>query len=103
MRRLGPLGWIAFILLFIGGINWGLIGLFDYNLVAAIFGETTLFTKIIYTLVGISAIYMLAAISMPGYGYDRPVGQDRFRQRPLNDRRRGERRHRDDHPDEPEI
>lgn len=48
---------IALILTTIGAINWGLIGLFDFNLVSSIFGGAEgLFTKIIYILVGISGI-----------------------------------------------
>ena len=44
-------------ILFIGGVNWGLVGLFGFNLVAWIFGEMSMLTRIIYVLVGISAIY----------------------------------------------
>lgn len=51
---------IVLTLVIVGGINWGLIGLFDYNLVGAIFGNTTWFTRLIYTLVGISAIWAIA-------------------------------------------
>lgn len=48
---------IALLLVIVGAINWGLIGLFDFNLVALIFGgdESTL-TKVIYILVGISGL-----------------------------------------------
>jgi len=52
------LDWIAVVLVAVGGINWGLVGLFNYNLVSGLFG-TTIFTRIIYTLVGISAIYLI--------------------------------------------
>ncbi|MFA5107015.1 MAG: DUF378 domain-containing protein [Patescibacteria group bacterium] len=58
MKR-NPLDWIAFILLVIGGLNWGLVGIFDYNLVAKIFGDTAVITKIIYILVAVSALYAL--------------------------------------------
>lgn len=48
---------IALTLTIIGAINWGLIGLFDFNLVALIFGGAdSLFTKIIYIIVGICGI-----------------------------------------------
>ena len=50
---------VCFILLVIGGINWGLVGLFNFNLVEVIFGGMSLFTRLIYTLVGISAIVCL--------------------------------------------
>jgi len=44
-------------LLIVGGINWGLIGFFHFDLVAFIFGEMTWLSRIIYALVGISALY----------------------------------------------
>ena len=47
---------IALILTIIGALNWGLVGLFEYDLVRAIFGDMTLMARIIYTLVGFSAI-----------------------------------------------
>lgn len=47
---------IALILVIVGALNWGLIGLFELNLVTTLFGEWTLFTRIIYSLVGISGI-----------------------------------------------
>lgn len=51
---------IALTLTIIGAINWGLIGLFDFNLVALIFGGVdSLFTKIIYIIVGICGIINL--------------------------------------------
>jgi len=51
-----PLDVIAAILLVIGGLNWGLVGLLDFNLVKAIFGEGA-FARIIYTIVGLAAVY----------------------------------------------
>lgn len=53
-----PLDGIMTTLLVIGGLNWGLVGLFDINLVEAIFGAETLLTNIIYALVGLSALYV---------------------------------------------
>ncbi len=53
------LDWVAFILIIIGGLNWGLVGIFDYNLVAKIFGDTSVITKIVYILVAVSALYAL--------------------------------------------
>lgn len=47
---------IALALLIVGGLNWGLVGLFDFDLVAAIFGEMSLLSRIVYTLVGVSAL-----------------------------------------------
>ena len=48
---------IALALIVIGAINWGLIGLFNFNLVAMIFGDMTIMARIIYGLVGISGIW----------------------------------------------
>ena len=45
----------AYVLVLIGALNWGLIGLFGYNLVGSIFGDMTIMSRIIYTLVGLSA------------------------------------------------
>jgi uncharacterized membrane protein YuzA (DUF378 family) len=57
---------IALVLVLIGAINWGLVGLFAFDLVAAIFGEMTVLSRIIYTLVGIAGVYTLVALpSMP--------------------------------------
>lgn len=52
------LDWVVFVLVIIGGLNWGLVGLFKQNLVETIFGVGTL-TTIIYTLVGLAALYMI--------------------------------------------
>lgn len=51
---------IAMILLVIGGLNWGLVGLFNFNLVTFCFG-TTIFTTIVYCLVALAAIYTIIA------------------------------------------
>jgi len=48
---------IALILIIIGAINWGLIGLFNFNLVDTIFGTMSVISRIIYTLVGISGLW----------------------------------------------
>ena len=48
---------IALIFTIIGAINWGLIGLFKFNLVELIFGDMTLLARIIYVLVGISGLW----------------------------------------------
>ncbi len=59
MRDMNWVDWIALILLVIGGINWGLVGFFGYNLVDSIFGAGSGLTRIIYALVGISALYFI--------------------------------------------
>ncbi|HOW13400.1 DUF378 domain-containing protein [Methanosarcina sp.] len=54
-----PVDLIALILVIVGGLNWGLVGLVDFNLVTAIFGEGSVLSRIIYILVGIAALYMI--------------------------------------------
>ena len=49
---------IALTIAIIGALNWGLIGLFQFNLVSALFGSMTLVTRIVYTLVGLSGLYL---------------------------------------------
>ena len=49
----------AYVLVIIGALNWGLVGFFGFDLVAAILGEMSLLTRIVYGLVGISAIICL--------------------------------------------
>ena len=56
MKKTGKIDWIALILVIIGGINWGLFGLFGFNLVEFLFAESLVAT-IIYSLVGLSALY----------------------------------------------
>ncbi|QCX34570.1 DUF378 domain-containing protein [Caloramator sp. E03] len=52
---------VALILVLIGAINWGLVGLFQFDLVATLFGgASSLISRIIYTLVGLSGIYLLS-------------------------------------------
>ena len=60
MKNLGALDWIALVLVIIGGLNWGLVGIFKFDLVATIFGQMSALSRIVYTLVGISAIYIVA-------------------------------------------
>lgn len=48
---------IALILIIIGAINWGLIGIFNFNLVDTLFGTMSVLSRIIYTLVGISGLW----------------------------------------------
>ena len=51
---------LSLILIIVGALNWGLVGIFNIDLVAMIFGDMTLLTRIVYSLVGISAIIYAA-------------------------------------------
>ena len=61
-----PLNILAIVLLIVGGVNWGLVALAEFDLVATIagleFGETNAFSRIIYALVGLSAIYVATMV-----------------------------------------
>lgn len=59
MKNLGFIGWISFILVIIGGLNWGLVGFFHFNLVNTIFGAGSLIARIIYAVVGLAAVWLL--------------------------------------------
>lgn len=61
-----PLTWAALVLVIIGGLNWGLVGLFGFDLVAYFFGAAGIIAvpviaQIVYVLVGLAAIYMIYA------------------------------------------
>ena len=62
-RTLNAAEIIALILVVVGGLNWLLVGLFDFNLVTAIFGEGSLLARVVFVLVGVSALYI--AMVMP--------------------------------------
>lgn len=62
MKNLNGLDWLFFILLIVGGLNWGLVAAFEFDLVATLLGEMSLLARIVYGLVGISAIYVLASL-----------------------------------------
>lgn len=51
---------IILILVIIGALNWGLIGFFQFDLIANIFGYMSVFSRVIYVLVGISGLYSLS-------------------------------------------
>jgi len=62
MKAMKDFDVVVWIILIIGGLNWGLVGLFDFNLVAAIFGPMSLITRFIYIIVGVAAIYDVLAV-----------------------------------------
>ena len=53
------LDYFALVIVFIGALNWGLIGLFRLDLVRLLFGDMTLLSRIVYVLVGLCGIYLL--------------------------------------------
>lgn len=58
MAKLNVVDVIAIILLVVGGLNWGLVGLFGFDLVATIFGDMSALSRIVYVVVGVCAVYV---------------------------------------------
>lgn len=63
MTKLNFLDWLAIILVVIGGLNWGLVGLLRFDLVATLFGDMGAISRTVYVLVGLAAVYFLFAAS----------------------------------------
>lgn len=76
---------IAWLLVIIGAINWGLVGAFDFNLVSAIFGSNqALAARIVYILVGLAGLYAIALYSLISREYDEvaPASSPDYTRRP---------------------
>jgi len=56
MLKLNIVMWVALILLVVGGLNWGLVGLLKFDLVARLFGEMSFLTRLVYVAVALSAV-----------------------------------------------
>ncbi|MFA5934828.1 MAG: DUF378 domain-containing protein [Candidatus Paceibacterota bacterium] len=59
MNSLKVLDWVSLILVIIGGLNWGLVGIFQFDLVAYLLGTIPLLQNAVYVLVALAAIYLL--------------------------------------------
>ena len=63
---MSPLKIATLVLLAIGGLNWGLVGLFGFGLVAAIFGAGSVLSRLVYVVVALSALHQLAGLRQIG-------------------------------------
>ncbi len=61
-RSLKSIDVIAYALLLIGALNWGLVGFFGFNLVAYLFGEMSALSRVVYALVGLAALYDIVSV-----------------------------------------
>lgn len=61
--EMNTLDWVALVLMIIGGVNWGLVGLFNVDLVASLFGPMSALARVVYVAVGLSALYSLYTAS----------------------------------------
>lgn len=57
--RLNAVDWVAMVLMIVGGLNWGMVGMFDFNLVAALFGSQTPLSRLVYVVVGLASLYAI--------------------------------------------
>lgn len=64
MKNLNAFDWVALLLLVVGGVNWGMISMFDVDLVSSVFGDMTMLTRVVYGLVGLSALYTVYILSV---------------------------------------
>ncbi|MBQ8638117.1 MAG: DUF378 domain-containing protein [Lachnospiraceae bacterium] len=66
-----PFDYTALLVVFIGAVNWGLIALFRFDLVAWLLGDMTLMSRIVYGLVGLCGLYLLCM-----FGRIRSIGEE---------------------------
>jgi uncharacterized membrane protein YuzA (DUF378 family) len=62
---------ITLVLIIVGGLNWGLVGVADFDLVAAIFGQGSALSRLVYALVGLSALYQIVPL-LKAFELDEP-------------------------------
>jgi len=72
--KMNTMDWIGMILLIVGGLNWGLVGIFDFDLVASIFGDMSTMSRIVYALVGVAAVWTLLKAMMGNKGSSASAG-----------------------------
>ncbi len=63
MSRLSGFGWFCLIVLMIGGLNWGIIGFFNYNLVGQIFQAAPGVARLIYAIVGLCTLWVIGEVA----------------------------------------
>ena len=59
MDKLSTFDWVALIIIIVGAINWGLVGLFKIDIIKVIFGDMTIFARMLYIIVGLAGLYLL--------------------------------------------
>lgn len=63
MTKLSIIDWIAVILVIVGGVNWGLVGLFNLDLVSEVFGGESGFDTVIYVVISLASLWMIYTVS----------------------------------------
>ena len=59
MNKLSTFDWVALIIIIVGAINWGLVGLFKIDIIKVIFGDMTIFARMLYIIVGLAGLHLL--------------------------------------------
>lgn len=62
MRKFNIIEWVSFVLIIVGAINWGFVGLFGLDIVARIFGDMSMITRVVYDVVGLAGLYVLYVV-----------------------------------------
>jgi len=62
MKNLNVFDWVALVLVVVGRLNWGLVVILKFDLVATIFGDMSTLARVVYALVGLSAVYVVVAL-----------------------------------------
>ena len=63
MKKLSAVDILVLVLIIVGGLNWGLVGFFNFDLVASIFGSMSIISRVVYGLVGIAAVYQAVTLT----------------------------------------
>jgi uncharacterized membrane protein YuzA (DUF378 family) len=75
MKNLNAFDWAMLVLLVIGGANWGMISLFNIDLVSTLFGEMTSLSRVVYGLVGVSALYTVYILATKTFEETLPMSR----------------------------
>lgn len=62
MQELNSLDWAAIVLVVVGAVNWGVVGIAGADLVKFMFGDMSIAARVVYTLVGISGLYLASTV-----------------------------------------
>lgn len=65
--------WLAFVLVIVGALNWGLVGLLDFNLVTEMLGVDSALSNVIFVLVGVSGVYLIIRAAQLGQPSKTPL------------------------------
>lgn len=68
--KMNWLDWLTAVLVVVGAVNWGLVGLLDFDLVAAILGDMSTISRVVYSLVGVSGLYMIYSMGTKSMAKD---------------------------------